>query len=109
MAVIWGFIDPHVQADLIQGHEAAGIVENVGDAVENIRPGERVSVYHHIGIDDCDMCRSGDWFYCNNRWTWGINVRNGSFSNLLLTHANGCFRMPDIISDIDGSILSCGG
>lgn len=103
------FRRPNVKDDVIQGHEAAGVVEEVGEAVENIRPGERVSVYHHVGIDDCEMCRRGDWYYCKNRWTWGIGVRNGSFSDLLLTHANGCFRLPEELTFIDGSIISCGG
>jgi len=103
------FRRPKVSSDMIQGHEAAGIVESMGSAVENVEVGDRVSVCHHIGIDDCDMCRSGDWFYCKNRYTWGLSVRHGSFSPLLLTHANGCFKMPEEISFVDGSIISCGG
>jgi len=96
-------------SDRIQGHEGAGIVEHIGDAVENVKPGDRVSIYHHIGADGCEMCRSGDWFYCKNRWTWGLGVRDGSFSNLLLTHANGCFKMPAEMTYIDGSVISCRG
>lgn len=103
------FRRPEVRDDIVQGHEAAGIVERVGEAVENVKPGERVSVNHHIGVDNCDMCRSGDWFYCKNRWTWGLGIRNGSFGDLLLTHAKGCFRLPRELSFIDGSIISCAG
>jgi len=96
-------------SEMVQGHEGSGVVERIGDAVENVKPGDRVSVYHHIGLDGCEMCRSGDWFYCKNRWTWGLGVRNGSFSNLLLTHANGCFKMPPEMTYIDGSVVSCRG
>jgi len=96
-------------SEMVQGHEGAGVVERVGSAVENIKPGDRVSIYHHIGTDGCEMCRRGDWFYCKNRWTWGLGIRNGSFSDLLLTHANGCFKMPPELTFIDGSIVSCRG
>ncbi|MEM2094123.1 MAG: alcohol dehydrogenase catalytic domain-containing protein [Candidatus Bathyarchaeia archaeon] len=99
----------NASSEMVQGHEGSGIVEQVGDSVVNVKRGDRVSIYHHIGIDGCEMCRRGDWFYCKNRWTWGLGVRNGSFCNMLLTHANGCFKMPPELSYIDGSIISCRG
>jgi len=100
---------PEVNPNLIQGHEAAGVVVAVGDAVTSVKPGTRVSVYHHIGCGNCEYCRSGDWFYCRERWTWGLGIRHGSFSNLLLTDAAGCFQLPEELTYLDGSIISCAG
>lgn len=98
-----------VDPNFIQGHEAAGVVVSVGEAVTSIEPGDRVSVCHHVGCGNCEHCRRGDWFYCRDRWTWGLGIRHGSFSDLLLTHAAGCFQLPEALTYADGSIISCAG
>jgi threonine dehydrogenase-like Zn-dependent dehydrogenase len=41
------------------GHEAAGIVTAVGDAVTNFAPGDQVIVPFQISCGQCDRCRRG--------------------------------------------------
>jgi alcohol dehydrogenase len=41
------------------GHEIAGVVVEVGDAVTGTRPGDRVIVPFQINCGACDMCRRG--------------------------------------------------
>lgn len=43
----------------ILGHEAMGIVEAVGSAVEHVAPGDRVVVPFNISCGHCFMCRRG--------------------------------------------------
>lgn len=43
----------------ILGHEAMGIVEEVGSAVENIAPGDRVVIPFNISCGHCFMCAHG--------------------------------------------------
>lgn len=48
---------------ILLGHEGAGIVEAVGDAVEGVRPGDRVVLaFRHCGA--CRNCRLGRPAYC---------------------------------------------
>ncbi len=49
----------------ILGHEALGIVEEVGTAVRNFRPGERVIIPSTIGCGSCNYCRAGFYAQCN--------------------------------------------
>ncbi len=50
--VLSPFLDP---GDVL-GHEPMGIVEEVGPAVENLRPGDRVVVPFNISCGHCFMC-----------------------------------------------------
>ena len=48
---------------VIFGHEFAGIVEEVGPAVTNVKPGDHVCVDQNPGCGVCEECRKG---YFNN-------------------------------------------
>ena len=49
----------------ILGHEAVGVVEEVGKAVRNFRPGDRVIIPSTIGCGSCNYCRAGYYAQCN--------------------------------------------
>jgi threonine dehydrogenase-like Zn-dependent dehydrogenase len=49
----------------IIGHEAVGVVEEVGEAVRNFRPGDRVIVPSTLGCGSCNYCRAGYYSQCN--------------------------------------------
>ena len=49
----------------ILGHEAIGIVEAVGKAVRNFRPGDRVIIPSTLGCGSCKHCRAGFYSQCN--------------------------------------------
>jgi threonine dehydrogenase-like Zn-dependent dehydrogenase len=49
----------------ILGHEAVGIVEEVGKAVRNLRKGDRVVVPSTVGCGSCVYCRAGYHSQCN--------------------------------------------
>lgn len=48
----------------IIGHEAMGIVEEVGDKVTNLEPGDRVVVPFNISCGHCWMCENGFMSQC---------------------------------------------
>jgi len=50
----------------ILGHEAVGIVREVGDGVRNLRPGYRVVVPSTVGCGYCSYCRAGYYAQCDN-------------------------------------------
>src|SRR5206468_591630 len=51
-------------AGTIMGHELAGEVVEVGEAVEHVRPGDRVVVETVLGDDRCDWCRVQQYNLC---------------------------------------------
>lgn len=48
------------------GHEAAGVVAEVGDSVARIKPGDQVIVPFQISCGKCDRCRRGRTNACTS-------------------------------------------
>ncbi|MGW3996856.1 zinc-dependent alcohol dehydrogenase [Amycolatopsis sp. NPDC004772] len=56
---------PGMQPGTILGHEAVGVVEEVGPAVRGFSPGDRVVVTSTIGCGTCSYCRAGYFAQCD--------------------------------------------
>jgi threonine dehydrogenase-like Zn-dependent dehydrogenase len=56
---------------MVMGHEYVGIVEEVGTAVETIRPGEFVVGSFWASDNTCEICRAGYQSACINRVSMG--------------------------------------
>lgn len=56
---LYDVLGPFLDAGDVLGHEAMGIVEEVGDAVAAVRPGDRVVVPFVIACGECVMCTNG--------------------------------------------------
>ncbi|MFZ0611681.1 MAG: alcohol dehydrogenase catalytic domain-containing protein, partial [Desulfobacterales bacterium] len=50
----------------ILGHEGVGIIEEVGDQVRNLVPGDRVVIPSTIACGYCSYCRAGYYAQCDN-------------------------------------------
>jgi threonine dehydrogenase-like Zn-dependent dehydrogenase len=50
----------------ILGHEGVGVVEEIGDEVRNLNPGDRVVVPATIACGFCSYCRAGYYAQCDN-------------------------------------------
>ena len=72
------FPRPAMREGDILGHEAMGVVEEVGSAVEQIAPGDRVVVPFNIACGTCFMCARGLQSQCertqNRRWGKGASL-----------------------------------
>jgi threonine dehydrogenase-like Zn-dependent dehydrogenase len=56
---------PGMQEGTVLGHEAVGVVEEVGPAVRGFSPGDRVVVCSTIGCGTCSYCRAGYYAQCD--------------------------------------------
>ncbi|KIM86682.1 hypothetical protein PILCRDRAFT_815930 [Piloderma croceum F 1598] len=56
--------DNVLQAPLVLGHEAGGIVTAVGPGVKNLVPGQRVAIEAGIMCNHCDYCKKGRYNLC---------------------------------------------
>ena len=55
---------PTCEPGRILGHEGVGIVESVGPAVTNIRPGDHVLISCISACGRCSFCRKGMFSHC---------------------------------------------
>ena len=49
----------------VLGHEAVGIVREIGPGVRNLRPGDRVVIPSTVGCGACSYCRAGYYAQCD--------------------------------------------
>src|SRR3954471_15504146 len=76
---------------LVMGHEAAGVVARVGEAVDNFREGDRVTFDSTIYCGECASCRGGMVSLCDRREVLGVSCgqyrRNGAFAEFVVVPA----------------------
>ena len=63
---------PEVEPGRVLGHEAVGTVEEVGSAVRNVRPGDRVLVSCIAGCGICRFCREARYGQCTGGGGWAL-------------------------------------
>ena len=69
----------------VLGHEAAGVISDVGDGVTAFRRGDRVFPHHHVPCYECYVCKAGDETMCDMYRK--SNILPGGFSEY--------FRVPE--------------
>ncbi len=69
----------HIKPPMIIGHEFAGIVEQVGEAVETIRVGDFVAAETHIPCQECYQCKTNRRHVCKNMKILGVDI-DGAFA-----------------------------
>jgi NAD+-dependent secondary alcohol dehydrogenase Adh1 len=82
------------------GHENAGWVEEVGDAVSSVRSGDPVIVHPLRSCGVCLGCRRGEDMYCENGAFPGLNV-DGGFANFLRTNERAIIKLDERLDPKD--------
>jgi len=78
------------------GHECAGTVIEVGDAVTRVRVGQRVAIEPAMTCGKCDQCRSGRENTCrHNRFLGCPGQAEGSLSEYIVMPQENCFQIDD--------------
>ena len=93
----------------VPGHEVAGVVEAVGDGVEQWSVGQRVGVGWFGGACFvCDPCRRGDFISCVVGRVTGLSS-DGGYADFLVAPADALAEIPDALTDAQAAPLMCAG
>src|SRR4051794_25722472 len=57
-------ISPIRSLPVTPGHEVAGTIEQAGEQVDHVSPGDRVCVHYLETCGSCDFCSSGNEQFC---------------------------------------------
>lgn len=78
------------------GHEGAGQVEAVGEAVTRVKPGDRIAIEPAMPCWECDQCRAGRPHTCRNlRFLGCPGQAEGSLSEFIVMPETSCYKIPD--------------
>ena len=84
------------------GHEPMGVVEEVGDDVTSIEPGDRVLAPFSISCGRCEYCRKGLQTSCADAQFWGGSNGGAQGEYVRCPHADGTLvKVPDHVDDED--------
>lgn len=90
------------------GHENAGWVHAVGDAVTNVAVGDKVILHPLITCGLCRACRSGDDVHCEASAFPGIDT-DGGYADYLRTTARSVVKIDDALEPADVAALADAG
>jgi L-iditol 2-dehydrogenase len=87
---------------LIMGHEAAGIVAEVGANVKDVQPGERITFDSTVYCGSCFYCRRGEINLCDQRRVLGVACdeyrQNGTLAEYVAVPQHILYRLPEGVS-----------
>ncbi|GAA0730503.1 Zn-dependent alcohol dehydrogenase [Sphingomonas japonica] len=120
------FVDgsfPH-PVPTVPGHEAAGVVEVVGDGVSSVRPGDPVITFFTVFCGSCEFCTSGRPSLCIDPSTRRpadapprLSLADGTplapflnlsaFAERMLVHENACVAIDKAMPLDRAALLGC--
>lgn len=106
----------------VLGHEAAGIVEEIGNDVHNVSPGDAVLVTLIRSCGYCYCCQRGKYSLCESKFALdetspltdmqgrliGQGLRTAAFAEQVVVEQSQVVKIPDSMPMDCASLLSCG-
>lgn len=107
---------PRAVPGITVGHEMVGVVEQVGEAVTAVQPGDRVTVNVETFCGECFFCKHGWVNNCedpNGGWALGCRIDGGQAEYVRVPCANqGLNKIPANVTDEQalfvGDVLATG-
>ena len=102
-------VSPDITYPRAPGHEIAGTIDALGEAVVGFNVGDRVGVGWHGGhCGHCSRCRRGDFLTCDSLQVPGMDY-DGGYSEFVIAPAVALARLPKELSFQDAAPLMCAG
>jgi L-iditol 2-dehydrogenase len=89
---------------VVQGHEGAGEIAEVGGKVSGLRVGDRVTVQPQVFCGHCAPCRLGHVNVCRNLKVYGVHA-TGMLSDYFAAPASKVLRLPEGMSFDQGALV----
>jgi S-(hydroxymethyl)mycothiol dehydrogenase len=112
----WGMRFP-----ILLGHEGAGVVEEVGQDVTSVAPGDRVVVAWRAPCGECPQCRRGDSRRCSSQLRAKRRLhraaddalltpvlRCGTLADHAVVHEACAVKVPEELPVEQAALLACG-
>jgi S-(hydroxymethyl)glutathione dehydrogenase / alcohol dehydrogenase len=115
-------------APIVLGHEGAGVIEEVGEGVTSLKPGDHVVISWVPQCGDCFFCQRGQGQLCKAadaslasgglldgtpRFSWkgaplSQMAASGTFSEVSVIPESGAVKIPDDVDMKVAALIGCG-
>ena len=96
---------PFIPIPYLPGHEATGVVEELGEGVTSVAVGDRVVVEPTLPCWQCKPCRNGNENLCENLQFFGCGYPQGGMADQFVVRADRLHVVPDDISDLGAALI----
>jgi L-iditol 2-dehydrogenase len=87
---------------IIMGHEASGVIADVGSAVAFYKSGDRVTFDSTIYCTTCEFCKRGEYNLCDKRRFLGVSCaeyrQQGAFAEYIVVPQHIVHKLPDSVT-----------
>lgn len=97
--------DQIVKYPFTVGHEGAGIVQKIGSAVRNLKPGDRIAIDPAMPCWQCDQCKAGRSHTCRKLKFLGCpGQAEGCLSEYIVMPETSCFPVSDNLTPDEAAL-----
>src|SRR5215207_10703704 len=96
---------PFIPIPYMPGHEATGVVEELGEGVTSVAVGDRIVVEPTVPCWECKPCRSGAENLCENLQFFGCGYPEGGMADQFVVRADRLHVIPDDMSDLNAALI----
>jgi len=89
---------------VVMGHEAAGVVERVGEGVTSVAAGTRVALRSILPCGTCEECRRARPNVCRNRRGLGMHL-DGAYADAVVVPEAALLPLPDGVPFEDAALI----
>jgi len=89
----------------IMGHELAGEVVAVGEAVSNVKPGDRVVIETVMGDGVCEYCRVQKYNVCEHLYDVRTKYVSRAYAEYVVGPAEKFYKLPNHVSFEEASLI----
>ena len=95
---------PFTSYPVTQGHEVSGVIEALGEGVEGLRVGQKVTIQPQVVCGACYPCRHGKYNLCEQLKVMGFQT-TGVASHFFAVDARKVTPLPETMSLDDGAMI----
>lgn len=94
-----------VEPPFVLGHEPGGVVVKVGEDVKHLSVGDKVALEPGKTCGHCEFCKTGRYNLCPDVIFFATPPVDGVFQEYVCHEADLCFKLPENVSTIEGSLI----
>jgi len=90
-------LHPYTSYPVVQGHEVSGVIAEVGDQVEDLAVGDKVTFTPQVSCGQCYPCTHGMYHICESLKVMGFQT-GGAAQEFFAVDADKVLKVPDHVS-----------
>jgi L-iditol 2-dehydrogenase len=94
-----------VKPPFVLGHEAGGIVVEMGSEVKNLKVGDKVALEPGVGCGHCEFCTTGRYHLCPDVVFFATPPIDGVFQEYAAHPALLCFKIPENMDTMEAALI----